>query len=310
MKNKITAKDTILIAGGSGFIGRRLAERCLKLTPNVTCLGAPNDRCDLKGVKLLRVDIRSAEDVSKALSGKRFNYVFNLSGYIDHRPYFDGGRAVIDTHLAGLMNIVSCLDRSALKGFVQVGSSDEYGDAPAPQEESIRESPISPYSFSKAAATYFVTMLSRIEKFPGVVLRFFLVYGPGQDDRRFLPQIIKACLNNEKFKTSEGIQARDFCYIDDVVEAMVMAAVSVKARGHIINVASGKPVLIRDMVKKVIRIAGGGMPLWGAYPYKNGENMKLYADISLAGSILGWRPRVTLEEGLKATIDYYSKIRK
>jgi len=110
---------------------------------------------------------------------------------------------------------------------------------------------------------------------------------------------------NSDFKTSEGKQLRDFCYIEDVVDAMLMAALSPAARGHIINVASGIPVQIRNVVEKVMMLTGGGRPLWGSYPYREGENMELYADISLAKSLIGWEPNVAFEDGLKKTIDYY-----
>ena len=158
---------------------------------------------------------------------------------------------------------------------------------------------------AKAAASHFVKLLSNTEEFPGVVLRFFLVYGPGQDDRRFLPQIIKACLKGEEFKTSEGKQLRDFCYVEDAVDAMIKAALSPATRGCIINVASGKPISIQEVIEKVIQLSGGGKPLWGQYPYRKRENMELYADISLAKNLLKWGPRTRLEDGLRKTVDYY-----
>jgi nucleoside-diphosphate-sugar epimerase len=204
------------------------------------------------------------------------------------------------------MNLLDALVKDDLKGFVQVGSSDEYGPLQAPQNERLRESSISPYSFAKVAASHFIQMLNRTENFPGVVARFFLIYGPGQDDKRFLPQIIKACLKGEEFKTSEGKQLRDFCYVDDVVDALVQLALSDTAKGKVFNVASGEPVTIREMVEKIINIVGKGTPLWGAFPYRKGENMQLYADVSLIKK-LGWQPKVCLEEGLARTIKYYKK---
>ncbi|MBI4843570.1 MAG: NAD-dependent epimerase/dehydratase family protein [Nitrospirae bacterium] len=297
--------DRILITGGTGFIGSCLAQRCLQQTPLVTCIDAGDKKISSANVEYIRADVSDKENLRRAFGKRTFDYVFNLSGYIDHTPYFKGGRSLIETHFAGLMNLTDCLDRESLKGFVQIGSSDEYGSAPAPQREDMRERPISPYSFAKTAASHFMQMLSDTEGFPGTVLRFFLVYGPGQDEKRFLPQIIKACLNNEEFKTSEGRQLRDFCYIDDAAEAMTAAALTSGARGHIINIASGTPVSIREMVEKVMKSAGGGKPLWGFYPYRKGENMELYADISLAKKILGWSPQTGIEHGLKKTIEYY-----
>jgi len=243
-----------------------------------------------------------------ALKGKAYDYVFNLGGYIDHSLYFQGGRKVIEAHLIGVMNLLDCLERGLVKGFVQVGSSDEYGICPAPQKEDMRECAISCYSFAKTSASHLVQMLYRTEGFPASVARFFLVYGPGQDDKRFLPQIIKACLKGEEFKTSLGLQLRDFCYVDDAVEGLVQAALSPRAPGQIFNIASGVPVTIRAMVEKIIQIIGKGTPLWGTYPYRKGENMALYADVARSKELLAWSTQAPLEEGLEKTIKYYRQV--
>lgn len=309
--NSIGESDRILIVGGTGFIGRHLAKRCMKETPYITCLsltGLNSKKNLVKGIEYLEADVTNKTQLQTVLHNKEFDYVFNLGGYIDHTHYFKGGRKVIEAHFTGLLNILDCLDRERLKGFVQIGSSDEYGNAPSPQKETMRENPISPYSHAKTASSHFIQMLHRTEGFPGVVLRFFLVYGHGQDDKRFLPQIIKGCLNNNEFKTSEGEQLRDFCYIDDIVGAIIMATVSSAAKGNVINVASGVPVRIKDVIQKIIKFTGSGRPLWGAHPYRVGENMELYADISLAKKLLNWEPKIDLDEGLKKTIEYYREM--
>lgn len=306
--SEIKSDDRILITGGTGFIGRHLAERCLKDTPFVTCLGLNSEKSFSKGMESIHADISDKKQLQSVLRDKSFHYVFNLGGYIDHTAYFKGGRRLIESHFIGLMNLVDCLNKEELKGFVQIGSSDEYGNAPAPQKEYMREMPISPYSFAKTAASHFIQTLSNIEGFPGVVLRLFLVYGPGQDEKRFLPQIIKACLRDEEFRTSEGRQMRDFCYVDDVVDAMIRAALLQEAKANVINVASGIPVSIRSVVEMVISLTGGGKPIWGSVPYRAGENLELYADVGLAKQLLQWEPFVSLDEGLKRTIEYYKKV--
>lgn len=297
-------KDTVLVIGGTGFIGRHLTSRCLSYTPHVSILGFP-ERDMNPNAKFIQADMTNKDQLKNALSAGHYNYVFNCGGYIDHTPYFKGGRKVIESHYIGLLNLLDCLNRDDLKGFVQVGSSDEYGSSPAPQKETMRELPLSPYSLAKVNASHFVQMISKFEGFPGTVTRFFLVYGPGQDEKRFLPQIIKACLNKESFKSSLGIQHRDFCYIDDIADGMIAAAVSENSKGHIFNIASGKPVKIKEMIETVVKLTGGGEPQWGAHPYRKGENMELYADVSLAKEILDWEPQISLEEGLSRTIAYY-----
>lgn len=247
-------------------------------------------------------DIATERDLAGTLGDLHFEYVVNCGGYIDHAPYFKGGRTAVSAHFDGVLNLLDSLDREYVRMFVNIGSSDEYGDGPAPQVESQREAPVSPYSLGKLAATQLLQMLYRTEEFPAVTLRLFLTYGPGQDDRRFLPQIIKGCMAGTPFGTSAGEQLRDFCFIVDTVDAIFTALACPAAAGEVINIASGNPVSIREVVETVQRLVGGGAPDYGKVPYRPGENMKLYASIEKAKCLLGWTPCVDLRTGLNETI--------
>ena len=300
-------KERILIVGGSGFIGMNLLRACLDdgLECAVLSLHAPMDEHCIRGVHYLQADLIDLDQIMKALKGLAFEYVVNLSGYIDHSPLFDGGRKVVDMHFGGVQNLLQALNRAALKRFVQVGSSDEYGDLPAPQRESMREAPISPYSLAKVASTQLLQMLHRTEGFPAVIVRFFLVYGEGQDNKRFLPQIIQGCLEDRQFPTSEGEQLRDFCHVADISRGIIAALKIEQALGEVINLASGEPVSIRTMIEKVRELVGKGTPQFGKIAYRSGENMSLYADVGKAAQLLGWRPDIELDEGLWRTIQFY-----
>ncbi|MGA1870967.1 MAG: NAD-dependent epimerase/dehydratase family protein [bacterium] len=303
-----------MVVGGSGFIGKALIRRLVELDAKVVSLGLRKDKVAQAGDKVHHIvaDLCDHTSLSRVLKDplaikRPFDYVFNLGGYINHSPYLSGGREVITTHYNGTMNLLDSVYHTHLKAFVQVGSSDEYGGSPAPQRENMRESPISPYSAAKVAATHLIQALSRAEHFPGVVVRLFLVYGEGQDLRRFLPQIIQGCLKDREFPTSAGVQLRDFCYIEDVVEALLRCAVTEKARGEVINIASGQPISVKDLIEKVVTLIGCGRPNFGAYPYRPLENMELYADVEVASKLLGWQPTTSLDEGLRRTIAWYRK---
>jgi len=148
-------------------------------------------------------------------------------------------------------------------------------------------------------------MLNRTEGFPSVVVRLFLVYGEGQEDKRFLPQIIKGCLADRKFSVSEGNQLRDFCHVEDISRGIVSVLANKKALGEVINLASGKPVTIRSMIEKVQMQIGKGEAMFGKIPYRPSENMELFADIEKAVQLLDWEPLIDLDEGLLRTISYY-----
>jgi len=296
-------KPRLLVVGGSGFIGSHL----LAVTKDdwqVTSisLNPPSPQRFVNSVRYLQLDLTDFE-VARATLVDDYDYVVNLGGYIDHTLFKDGGRILIDAHFHALKNLIAILSRKSLKRFVQIGSSDEYGSLPAPQCEESREQPISPYSLAKVASTHFVQMLSRTEGFPGVVLRLFLTYGPYQKKDRFLPQIIKACRQNEEFPVSEGGQFRDFCYVEDVVNAIILAFRAKDLEGQVFNIGSGTPTTIREVIERVQILVGGGLPQYGALSYRVEENMALYANIQKAQEKLGWSPKVAMDEGLRKTID-------
>ena len=296
----------LLVIGGTGFIGHYLVKEAKRKGWLITSvsLKPPTKERFVDDIRYIHLDMTDINLVRKYLN-EEFDYVVNLGGYIDHNLFREGGRDVIEVQFIGLQNLLEVLPRHKLKRFVQIGSSDEYGNAQAPQNEDFREQPISPYSLGKVAATHFLQMLHRTEKFPAVTLRLFLTYGPGQDTSRFLPQIIQGCLRNETFPASAGEQLRDFCYVDDTVRGIMQTLVVPEVEGEVINLATGVPVSIREMIETIRTLIGTGFPQYGKIPYRPGENMKLYASNTKKMHILKIQPQVCLKEGLLKTIKSY-----
>jgi nucleoside-diphosphate-sugar epimerase len=304
---KKVVPDRLLIVGGTGFIGTNLTQYAVDCGYLVTVLSLNIPPSDKKNeqVTYLQADVANLLQLKKKLISSTYEYVVNLSGYVVHHSFLEGGISVLNNHFTGVQNILQVIDWSALKRFVQIGSSDEYGGALAPQHESLRESPISSYAVGKAASAQLLQMLAKTENFPVVILRLFLVYGPGQDSGRFLPQIIKGCFSGKEFETSSGEQLRDFCYIDDITDGILRALKSDNVNGDVINLASGDPISIRTVIEKVKIYIGKGNPKFGKIAYRAGENMSLYADTSRAEFLLGWRSKTTIEGGIKKTVDHY-----
>ena len=302
---KIT-KPSLLVVGGTGFIGYHLLLEAKKRRWKVTSasLNKPKKYRFAKGVSYIKVDITNTKEVKKKLN-KTYDYVVNLGGYGDHSDFKDGGESLINSHFFGLINLVKTIKKKKLKKFIQIGSSAEYGIAPFPQKENMNGTPTSPYAIAKLASTKFLQMLYKTEKYPTSILRFFLVYGPRQDENRILPQVIKGCLKNKKFNVSSGNQLRDFCYIDDAVRAIILALKSKKSNGEIFNIGNGKPKKIKKIIIRICKIIGGGKPQFGKIKYRKDENMKLYPNIKKARINLKWKPRVDFNKGLKLTIQSY-----
>ena len=252
--------EKLLVIGCNGFVGNAVARLAEKSGFKVTGLSLhpPRDVDRLPKISYLVADIADIDSVSHALGSSQFDYVINCGGYVNHSTLFDEGKKQLDVHFYGLLNVIQCVNHPQLKGFVQIGSSDEYGDAPSPQHEELREAPISAYACAKTAGSQLIQMLHRTEDFPGVVARLFLAYGPGQSVERFIPQIISGCLSGNSFPVSEGKQLRDFCFVDDIGRALLTLAHSSETHGHIINVASGQPVSIKTMIRRIQDVIGCG----------------------------------------------------
>ena len=148
-------------------------------------------------------------------------------------------------------------------------------------------------------------MLHKSENFPVVILRFFLVFGPHQKKDRLIPYVIDSCRKNKKFKTTNGEQYRDFCYISDVVEAIIKTIKTKNIDGEIINIGSGIKIKVKDIINKIVKKIGKGKPLFGKLKHRKNENKCLYANIAKAKKLLNWKPKIRLVEGLDRTIDYY-----
>jgi nucleoside-diphosphate-sugar epimerase len=301
------APKRILVVGGSGFIGSHVLLESISRGWQVCSLSLrkPDPEFCLPGVDYLAADVIDKENLVEQIGDRKFEFVVNLGGYIDHRPFGQGGGLAFGAHFFSVKNLINVINPQALERFVEVGSSDEYGDHSAPQKESMRERPISPYALGKTAATHLLQMSQRTQGFPGIILRFFLVYGPRQQINRFLPQIICGCLERKNIPVSEGKQRRDFCFIDDVVQAIFLALETPGIEGEIFNIGSGVSVTIREVIEMVRSKIGSGSPDYGEFHYRAGENMNLVADVTKAKEQLGWFATVPLGAGLDETISWY-----
>ena len=296
----------ILITGATGFIGYHLAKYCLKLNWSVTSISTkkPIKTRKLKNVEYLICDLYDKNKLNKKLS-LDFDYVVNLAGYVDH----SNRDRIIKSHYIGCKNLSTILLKTKIKKFIQVGSSIEYGKIRSPQLENKnnKQRTFSAYGEAKLKSTKFLLNLSKKFNFPVTVIRLYLVYGPYQDINRVIPITILNAIKNKKFDCSNGLQLRDFTYIEDVIEAIIKTLKNRQSTGQIINIGQGKPVSIKRVINKICELLNSGKPQFGKIDLRKDEIMKLYPNILKAKKILNWMPKVKINLGLKKTINYYKK---
>ena len=294
----------ILITGGTGFIGYNLAKKCLKLNWSVTSLSSkkPKKLRKLKKVNYLICDISDRRKLKKKIK-TNYDYVVNLAGYVDHSHKLK----TMKSHYNGCKNISSLFLKTKIKKFIQIGSCVEYGKISSPQKENDhnKHKTYSVYGSSKLLSTKFLLKLKKKFDFPVSILRLYLVYGPNQDENRVVPITIKNAMRDNNFDCSSGLQFLDFLYIDDLIEAILKILKNKKSTGEIFNIGSGKPIKVKSLILKICKIIGHGKPKFGIIKFRKDEIKMLYPSIKKAKRILGWKPLVNINLGIKKTIRYY-----
>ncbi len=298
-------KNRILITGGTGFIGYHLAKKCLSLNWLVHSISTnpPPKEKKLKKVKYFKIDISKKKELIKNLS-KNYDYIVNLAGYVNH----SNKKKTLYSHYNGCKNISDIFLRKRIKKFIQIGSSIEYGRILSPQKETSKnKNTFSIYGKAKLLSTNYLLNLYKKYSFPVTIFRLYLVYGPYQDRNRVIPIVIDNALKSREFDCSLGTQLRDFVYIDDVVEAIIKSLENKNTNGHIINLGSGKPIKIKNIILKICKIIGSGKPKFGKIKFRKDEIKNLYPSITKAKKVLNWFPKIEINLGLKKTINYYRK---
>jgi nucleoside-diphosphate-sugar epimerase len=189
-----------------------------------------------------------------------------------------------------------------------MSTSEVYGHQPGvPFAESMCPQPISPYAITKYAGELYCQMKQRIAVAPSIIItRAFNTFGPYQSAKAVIPELIIACLRGEHVRTTKGEQTREFNYVTNVVDGLMRAG---SHEGEIegpINIAAGEEVSIRDLVGKIAELTETHAKIeTGALPYRPTEIWRMYADSTRARELLGWKPEVSLDEGLRRTVAWF-----
>jgi nucleoside-diphosphate-sugar epimerase len=305
-----------LITGVAGFIGSSLARAVLARGDRVRGVdnlstGNRENVADIRD----RIDFREADIVD--LDGMHQACV-GVDFVLHQAAIPSVPKSVLDplgsnrANVDGTVNVLVAARDAKVKRVVYAASSSAYGDTPTlPKHENMKPDPISPYAVAKLASEHYMISFYRCYGLETVCLRYFNIFGPRQDPSSpysgVLAKFITQMLRGEQPAIhGDGEQSRDFTYIDNAVDANLLActAPAQKAAGEMFNVATGRRVTLNETFKALQGLTGyKGQPKYG--PERGGDIKHSLADISKAEAGLGYKPKVDFEEGLRRTVEWY-----
>ena len=304
------SKKKCLVTGGAGFIGSHLVRRLLSdgMAVRVFDDFSSGREENLAGlpVETVRGDVRDLPALRSAIRG--CSAVFHLAAIASVPASVANPLATHEVNVTGTFNALLAARDARVSRFVFSSSSAVYGDSPVlPKTEDMRPSPLSPYALSKLAGEHYGKIFHSLYGLPFFALRYFNVFGPRQNPASgyaaVVPLFIRAALSKQPLPIcGDGLQTRDFTYVEDVVDAnLCCLRAPASAAGLVCNVAYGDRITVLDLASHIAHLAGSDVPP-AFLPKRPGDILDSQADSSLARARLAWRPRFSLPEGLRLTI--------
>lgn len=292
-----------LIIGGAGFVGSHLVRRCMVDEYEVHVVLRPSsDMTRLNGTlapaMVHRLSLLDADAVRACLCAIQPSHIFYLAGNTARRH--DDGLAQARSSLDEPMGLLTLVEAAAAaevppRCFIRTGSIAEYGVAPVAFRETQREYPANVYAAAIAAGTHYAQAIASQLPFPLITARLGLVYGTGQAEDFLVPSLVSACVEGKPITLQRPRDRRDFIHVSDVVEALCRLAIA-EVGSDIINLGSGEAVSVAELAIMVATLASADPELVHAEPHDDPVTLQLC--VERANALIGWKPRVGLEEGI------------
>lgn len=309
---------TYLVTGGAGFIGSNLVHELIRRGEQVRVMdnfstGRRENLLGLEGqIELIEGDLRDPAALEKAVQG--IDYILHQAALPSVARSIEDPLASHAANATGTLHLLMAAKTSNVKRVVYASSSSVYGDSPTlPKEEGMRPDPKSPYAASKLAGEGYCLAFWKAYSLETVCLRYFNVFGPRQDPNSpyaaVIPIFIKTMLQGEPpVIFGDGLQSRDFTYIDNVVEATLQAATAPDGAGEVLNIAYGQRHTLLELVETLNAILGTDLSPRFAPP-RPGDVRHSQAKVAKAEALLGFRSKVGFEEGLRRTVEWFQSSR-
>jgi dolichol-phosphate mannosyltransferase len=255
-------------------------------------------------VRWINAGLHDVAHLGEALAELKPQWVFHLAAHGAYSWQTDAS-SIWATNVVGTANLLAACLKVGVEVFVNTGSSSEYGVKDHAPREDEQVEPKGPYALAKVAATLYCAHVAEATGAPVVTLRLYSVYGPWEDPRRLIPQLVARGLEGRLPPLASPETARDYVYVADVCEAYLKVARAHLAPGKILNVGTGVQTTLRQAVETARRVLGiAAEPRWGSMPDRGWDTNTWVADRSAIEKDVGWRPQIALEDGLRLTADW------
>ena len=312
----MTESHRALVTGGAGFIGSTLVGALVRLGWQVRVLDnfSTGKRANLNGIGKDRVeivtgDIRNQKECEAACEG--MTYVFHQAALRSVPRSVDDPASTNEVNVQGTLNMLQAAHKMGVRRLVYASSSSVYGDSTQlPQVESQAPAPISPYAVSKLSGEHYCQSFTKVYGLETVSLRYFNVFGPRQDPESkysaVIPAFISQAARGEQLEIHwDGLQGRDFTYVDDIAQANVLAATAPSSvAGMAVNIANGRSQTILEVAGVIVKILGRD-PGRRHTDRRQGDVRTTWANVDRAQQLLSFQPKIELEEGLRRTVEYF-----
>lgn len=319
----------ILVTGAAGFIGYYLSRKLLEAGHEVVGLDNLNDYYDVSlkqsrldeltpfsAFRFVRLDLADRQGMAALFANEGFDQVAHMAAQAGVRYSLDNPHAYVDSNLVGFVNILEGCRHHGVKHLVYASSSSVYGDSgktPFAETDNV-DHPLSLYAATKKSNELMAHTYSHLYRFPTTGLRFFTVYGPWGRPDMALFKFVRATLAGEPIDVyNHGNMARDFTYVDDIVEGVVrVMGVPLSASDggpvphRVFNIGRGQPVQLVDFIA-AIEQATGQVAVRNMMPMQPGDVPVTWADTSALFAATGYRPEVTMEDGVARFVDWYRR---
>lgn len=303
-----------LITGGAGFIGANIAEELVRRGESVTVLdnfltGKRENIAHLKGITLIEGDIRDAAIVEKAMHD--VDFVLHQAALPSVQRSIEDPVAANAINVFGTLQMLLAAREAGVKRVVCASSSSVYGDTPIlPKVETMLPNPLSPYAVTKLIGEHYARNCTSLLGVETVSLRYFNVFGPRQDPQSAYAAVIPrfiAAIRQGKLPVifGDGEQSRDFTYVENVVQANILACTAKRAAGEVINIATGAQCTLNALLGKLRMLLKSTIAADHHEP-RVGDVRYSRADITKAKTLLGYAPVVDFNEGLRRTVEWFS----